>query len=88
MNKTELIAAVSANSGLTKKDVCVVEKPTGKKFTFEGADFAYKGSDYAFTVTPQLGYEAAEETDYEIYYERGREGLFCELWIPVKKVVE
>ena len=37
---------------------------------------------------PQMGYEAAEETDYEIYYERGREGLFCELWIPVKKVVE
>ena len=46
-------------SGLTKKDVCAVEKPTGKRFTFEGADFAYKGSDYAFTVTPQLGYEAA-----------------------------
>jgi len=37
---------------------------------------------------PQMGYEAAEETDYEIYYEKGRKGLFCELWIPVKKVVE
>ena len=34
---------------------------------------------------PQMGYEAAEEPDYEIYYEKGREGLFCELWIPVKK---
>lgn len=34
---------------------------------------------------PQMGYEAAEETDYEIYYEKGREGLFCELWIPIKK---
>ncbi len=37
---------------------------------------------------PQMGYEADEKTDYEIYFERGREGLFCELWIPVKKVVE
>ena len=34
---------------------------------------------------PQMGYEAVEETDYEIYPEQGRQGLFCELWIPVKK---
>ena len=34
---------------------------------------------------PQVGYEAEAETDYEIYFERGRKGLFCELWIPVKK---
>ena len=34
---------------------------------------------------PQMGYEAEAETDYEIYFERGRKGLFCELWIPVKK---
>ncbi len=35
---------------------------------------------------PQMGYEAEEETDYEVYYEKGRSGLFCELWIPIKKV--
>lgn len=34
---------------------------------------------------PQMGYEAEEETDYELYYENGRPGLFCELWIPVRK---
>ena len=34
---------------------------------------------------PQMGYEAQEETDYEIYPEHGQEGLFCELWIPVQK---
>ena len=34
---------------------------------------------------PQMGYEAEAETDYEIYFERGRKGLFCELWIPVRK---
>lgn len=34
---------------------------------------------------PQMGYEAEETTDCEIYYEKGRKGLFCELWIPVRK---
>ena len=34
---------------------------------------------------PQMGYEAEEATDYEIYFEKGRSGLFCELWIPVKR---
>lgn len=40
---------------------------------------------------PQMGYEAAEETDYELYFDsegetaRSRPELFCELWIPVKK---
>lgn len=34
---------------------------------------------------PQMGYEAEAETDYEIYFEKGRSGLFCELWIPVKR---
>lgn len=34
---------------------------------------------------PQMGYEAVEATDYEIYFEKGRKGLFCELWIPVRR---
>lgn len=34
---------------------------------------------------PQMGYEAEAETDYEIYFEKGRSGLFCELWIPIKR---
>ena len=34
---------------------------------------------------PQMGYAAEEETDYEIYPENGSTGLFCELWIPVRK---
>lgn len=35
---------------------------------------------------PQMGYEAEAKTDYEIYFEKGRKGLFCELWIPVKRI--
>ena len=34
---------------------------------------------------PQMGYETEEATDYEIYFEKGRKGLFCELWSPVRK---
>ncbi len=34
---------------------------------------------------PQMGYESEAETDYEIYFEKGKSGLFCELWIPVRK---
>ena len=35
---------------------------------------------------PQTGYTQTDDTDYEIYFEKGEHGLFCELWIPVKKV--
>ena len=34
---------------------------------------------------PQMGYESEAETDYELYFEKSRSGLFCELWIPIKK---
>lgn len=34
---------------------------------------------------PQMGYEAESETDFEIYLQNGKAGLFCELWIPIKK---
>ena len=34
---------------------------------------------------PQMGYEAEEETDYELYFEHERPGIFCQLWIPIVK---
>jgi len=34
---------------------------------------------------PQSGYDQTEMTDFEIYFERGESGLFCELWIPIEK---
>ena len=34
---------------------------------------------------PQTGYMQTDDTDYEIYFENAEKGLFCELWIPVKK---
>lgn len=34
---------------------------------------------------PQTGYTQTDDTDYEIYFEKGENGLFCELWVPVKQ---
>lgn len=34
---------------------------------------------------PQMGYISAEKTDYEIYFEQEKPGVFCELWIPIEK---
>lgn len=34
---------------------------------------------------PQTGYEQTEDTDLEIYFEDGEKGLFCELWVPVRR---
>ena len=34
---------------------------------------------------PQTGYTQTDETDFELYFEKSRSDLFCELWIPVKK---
>lgn len=31
----------------------------------------------------QTGYIQTDDTDYEIYFENGKRGLFCELWVPV-----
>ena len=34
---------------------------------------------------PQTGYTQTDDTDYEVYFERGEKGLFCEMWVPEKK---
>lgn len=35
--------------------------------------------------SPQTGYVQTDDTDFEIYFEKGEKGLFCELWVPVTK---
>lgn len=34
--------------------------------------------------SPQTGYTQTDGADFELYYEQGEAGVFCELWIPVK----
>ena len=38
----------------------------------------------AFLISGQNAMKKPD-TDYEIYFDNGESGLFCELWIPVKK---
>lgn len=35
--------------------------------------------------SPQTGYVQTDDTDFEIYFENAEKGLFCELWVPVRK---
>ena len=34
---------------------------------------------------PQSGYQSCTKTDYEIYFENDKAGVFCELWVPIEK---
>ena len=34
---------------------------------------------------PQTGYIQTDLTDFELYPEKGEDGLFCELWIPIER---
>lgn len=34
---------------------------------------------------PQTGYTQTDQPDFELYYEQGEPGVFCELWVPVRK---
>lgn len=34
---------------------------------------------------PQTGYTQTGQPDFELYYEQGEPGVFCELWVPVRK---
>lgn len=51
----------------------------------DGACIGDTWSKFYREFLPQMGYESEAESDYEIYFETGRSGLFCELWIPIKK---
>ncbi len=35
---------------------------------------------------PQTGYSQTDSPDFELYYEKGEPGVFCELWVPVEKL--
>ena len=56
-------------------------------FGQDGACISDTWSKFYKEFLPQMGYEAKEATDYEIYFENGKPGLFCELWVPVRKKV-
>ena len=56
-----------------------------KCFGEDGDCISWMWSRFFKEFLPQSGYQQTELTDYEIYFESGESGLFCELWIPVKR---
>ena len=56
-----------------------------KCFGSDGDCLGETWSKFFKEFVPQTGYMQTDDTDYEIYYENGESGLFCELWVPVKK---
>lgn len=75
---------------MKKAGYCIWDVKPGTYVVFDciGEDGDCIGSTWSKfykEFLPQMGYESETETDYEIYFEKGREGLFCELWIPIRK---
>ena len=56
-----------------------------KCFGADGDCLGETWSNFYKEFVPQTGYTQTEDSDYEIYFERGEKGLFCELWVPVSK---
>lgn len=57
-----------------------------KCFGSDGDCLSEAWSKFFKEFVPQTGYAQTDETDYEIYFEHGESGLFCELWVPVKQI--
>ena len=49
----------------------------------DGDCLAETWSKFFKEFVPQTGYTQTDDTDYEIYFENGEAGVFCELWVPV-----
>ena len=54
-------------------------------FGVDGCCLGATWSKFFKEFVPQTGYTQTDDTDYEIYFEHAKSGLFCELWVPVKK---
>lgn len=63
----------------------LVDYAVFKCFGMDGECLSDTWSKFFKEFVPQTGYTQTEDTDYEIYFEKGEQGLFCELWVPVKK---
>ncbi|WP_041140211.1 AraC family transcriptional regulator [Beduini massiliensis] len=73
------------NSGYSIWETKPMDYVVFKCFGNDSRCIAETWSKFFKEFIPQTGYSQTEDTDYEIYFEEGEEGLFCELWIPVKK---
>lgn len=69
--------------GFTLWETKPVEYAVFKCFGRNGDCISQMWSRFFQEFLPNTKYKHTDDTDYEIYFENGEEGLFCELWIPV-----
>ena len=82
-DQTELARMIK--SGYSIWETEAVDYAVFECFGSDSACLEEAWSQFYKEFIPQTGYTQTDDTDYEIYLENGEEGLFCELWIPVKK---
>lgn len=73
------------NNGYSIWETKPVDYAVFKCFGSDGDCLGETWSKFFKEFVPQTGYTQTDDTDYEIYFENGENGLFCELWVPVKK---
>jgi len=73
------------NNGYSIWETKSVDYAVFKCFGSDGNCLGEMWSKFFKEFVPQTGYTQTDDTDYEIYFENGESGLFCELWVPVKK---
>lgn len=81
---------ISGLDGLISDGYCLweitpMDYAVFKCFGTDGDCIGETWSKFYKEFLPQTGYTQTDDTDFEIYFETGEDGLFCELWIPVKK---
>lgn len=84
-NLSELAVALSGGASIweTRPAEYAVFKCCGD----DESCIAETWSKFYKEFVPQTGYTQTEDTDFELYFEEGKKGVVCELWIPVEKCV-
>ena len=78
-------AAALLREGYTLWETKPADYAVFQCFGEDGGCIGETWSRFFKEFVPQTGYVQTDGADFEIYFEQGGNGLFCELWIPVKK---
>ena len=65
-------------------DVCAGEYVVFECIGDDGDCISETWNKFYNEFLPHSELEARHSTDYEVYYQNGKDGLFCELWVPIK----
>ncbi len=86
LNSAESMVANGAPAGYSMWETTPADYAVFKCMGPDGDCIGETWDKFFKEFIPQTGYMQTDDTDYEIYFEKGEAGLFCELWVPVEKV--